>query len=79
MRNLKKTISGLMFGVLAVVIPFTTAFANSSSNLLTAATVAYGDSTDQTVAVLVDTAVSVAIYSGWFCGIQGLVAIIAAG
>lgn len=79
LNKLKKRISGLMFVILILSLPLVTTLAKSSSSALTAATVAYGDSTDQTVAVVFDTLVSVGIYTGFLCGIQGLVAIVAAG
>lgn len=68
-----------MFGLFMLMLPLFTVVANSSSSLITAAAAYSGDGEAQAAAAIIDTAVAVGIYTSFLCGIQGLVAIVAAG
>ena len=77
--SLKKKVASLLFSVFMLMLPLFTVVANSSSSLFTAAAAYSGDGEAQAAAAIVDTAVAVGIYTSFLCGVQGLVAIVAAG
>ncbi len=77
--DLKKKIAALMFSFFVFMLPLFTVIANSSSSLFSAAAAYSGDGEAQAAAAVVDTAVAVGIYTSFLCGVQGLVAIVAAG
>jgi len=79
MKNLKRKVSIFAFSLIVMLLPLITVIAEKSTNAITAAAAFSGDSTAQGTAAIVDTAVAVGLYTGFFCGIQGVVAIVAAG
>ena len=77
--SLKKKMAALAFMSIVSILPLSSNITQGSTKAITIAAI-YSESNDaQAGAVVIDTAVGVALTLGWLCGIQAAVALIYAG
>ena len=79
MKNLKRKISIFAFSLIVMLLPLMTVIAEKSTNAFTAAAAFSGDSAAQGTAFFFNDAATTEIYTGFFCGVQAVGAIIIAG